>query len=113
VNEERLDLSAVDPSGDKEHWERLIQNIVRRAREARRQPLTIGYQLIYWARPILTIAAAATLVVWIGALVSKHLYSTAHAAEEPAFVIASWAMAEELPSTAKMLEVLGGYHAAN
>ena len=57
MDEQKIDMSAVDPSRDPERWETLVQSVAARALETRRRRLTVGHQLLSWARPALAIAA--------------------------------------------------------
>jgi hypothetical protein len=65
MDTERIDLSALDPAADQEHWERVITNIRERAlpelarRAAARSPLLL---LASWARPMLSAAAALAAI---------------------------------------------------
>lgn len=66
MDQERLNLAALDPAADSEHWERTIASIRERAqpelqrrRTAARSPL---YLLASWARPMLSAAALLAAV---------------------------------------------------
>ena len=111
MTEERLDLSALDPSQDRERWEAIVQSVAARALAARRRRNTIARQVLAWSRPVLAIAAAAALVSWVGALTKQpEPVTVAEQKAEPAFVLARWAMVDEWPSTDQMLIVLGASH---
>jgi hypothetical protein len=84
MDEERLDLSALDPRSDPVRWERMVAAVVMRAapRALReRGPLAV---LAGWARP--TMAAAAFVGVVSAALLSYAL--DRGAVERPALTIA-------------------------
>jgi len=109
MNDEKIDLSVLDPSRDEERWERLVESVASRAWSARRRRLTVGNQLTAWARPGLAIAAAVAIAVWAGALTSAEKRAAATGSQaEPAFVLAGWAVSDQVPETSKILEVLGG-----
>jgi hypothetical protein len=111
MNDERIDLSVLDPSQDPQRWDRIIQSVTARAMEARRRRLTISYQLWTWSRPALAIAATVALAIWAGALASARNHSaTVRENQEPAFVLAEWAVSSEPPSTSVILQVLGEHH---
>lgn len=109
MDDERLDLSALDPSRDSARWDRLVTSIAERAAGKRREQLTMTHQLMVWARPVLAIAAALALVSWCGAWA----HGTTHTApatrvEQPESVLSRWAASGGQPSAARMLSVLGG-----
>jgi hypothetical protein len=109
MNDERIDLSSLDPSRDEARWNRRIELIAARAAAAGRRRLTVAQQLRTWMRPALAIAASVALVSWLGALASRPSEPTAiTATEDPASTLARWAMSDERPSTSSILEVLGG-----
>ena len=111
MDEQKIDLSIVDPSRDPERWEGLVQSVATRALAARRRRLTVGYQLLAWARPALAIAAAVALVTWVGRLASPEPnVQLAQTQEDPVVVLATWASSDERPSPAKVLEMLGERH---
>jgi hypothetical protein len=106
MHDEKLDLSALDPTRDTHHWNQLVESVVARALARRQQPLTVGYQMLVWARPILAIAAALALVFGIRELL-PHERNASSRSVEPAFVLASWAANDERPDTTRILQVLG------
>ena len=111
MDEQKIDLSDLDPSRDAERWEELVRTVARRALAARRRRLTVGHQLLAWARPALAVAAVAALVSWVGNLASPEPTATiAEGQEDPAIVLARWASSDERPSTPKILRVLGERH---
>ena len=64
---ERFDLSALDPSGDSERWERMVGQIMwRSSSELQRRQSSAAFGLfdglVAWARPALATAAALTLI---------------------------------------------------
>jgi hypothetical protein len=108
---EKIDLSSLDPAGDREHWEGLIASVASRAWAARRRRHGVVDQLFVWARPALALAATVALGIWVGALLSAHRPgATAASVQDPAFTLARWATADENPPTASILEVLGEGH---
>jgi hypothetical protein len=108
MRDSRIDLSALDPAQDTEHWNQLVESIVTRAVARRKQRLTIGYQLLSWARPVLAMAAAVTFVFGIKVLLSHSARSaTAKERFETAYVLAKWATNDERPATSNILQVLG------
>lgn len=113
MNEEKIDLSALDPSVDEQHWEQLIHSVTSKALAQRAPRLTVAEQLFTWARPALVAAALLAVAIWAGAMTATDTWQEiAEDQEEPAFILASWAMGDELPSTQKILSVVGGNDAA-
>ncbi|HQP35485.1 MAG TPA: hypothetical protein PLI95_09905 [Polyangiaceae bacterium] len=118
THDDRIDLSSLDPSRDADRWENIVQSIASRAAATRRRQMTIPYQLSRWALPVLAAAASLTLLIWTGALLSggrngataSNASSASPNASAPAYELAQWAVQEELPSTERILEVLGGSH---
>jgi hypothetical protein len=69
--DEKIDFGVLDPSRDELHWHVMMRSVTDRAIRGRRAPRSIPVQLISWARPTLAIAAALTMLVWVGALLGK------------------------------------------
>jgi len=108
--EERVDLSAIDPARDAARWERRIQLVVARAVQARRW--TVAGQLSSWARPALALAAAAALFSWMGLMLSVQRESVSTGAsvstpEEAVWMLSRWAEGGEQPSARSLLSVFG------
>ena len=107
MHDEKIDMSALDPARDAHHWNQLVESVVARALARRQPPLTFGYQMLTWSRPILAIAAALTLVFGISELLPHDRVAHARPVAR-AFVLANWAANNERPDTTKILQVLGG-----
>jgi len=107
MNDDKLDLSALDPALDQERWERRIGQVVARAVVARRW--SVGGQLRSWARPALGLAAAAAVFSWLGLIVRwQEAAPLSSQSEEAISVLSRWAASDEQPSASSMLRVLGG-----
>jgi hypothetical protein len=107
VNDERIDLSSLDPSRNTARWEATICFLAALAAAARRR-VTFARQVLLWARPSLAIAAGVALVVWTGVLVRGQRTTAPGAAiEAPEFMLSRWAMSDEAPPTTTVLSVLG------
>jgi hypothetical protein len=120
MDDERIDLSALDPARDGKRWDEMVDSVAARALAARRRstggasPGPVALQLVAWARPALALAAALALVVWAAALAAggaARASAPGTTRTEPAFALSAWAMQDELPSTEDVLETLGGDHA--
>jgi hypothetical protein len=115
MNDDRIDFSAVDPTKDEEHFERLVSSIVHEAAPelARRVGrLTVVAQVGQWFQPLLA-AAAVIIVVSLGVLWQLGGNGSTVLAESgieeslgvPAQV-ASWIRSDELPTTSDLLETI-------
>ena len=108
MHDSKIDLSALDPAQDTERWHQLVESIAVRAFARRKQRLTVGYQLMSWARPVLAAAAALTIVFGTKALLIHNEPSViAKKRFETAYVLAKWATNDERPATSDILQVLG------
>lgn len=112
MHDEKIDLSALDPARNAHHWNQLVESVVTRALAKRQQPLTIGYQVLSWSRPVLAIAAALALIFGVRELLPRERVEHARAVA-PAFVLANWAANDERPDTTRILQVLGGSNDEN
>ena len=113
MDDERIDLSALDPSRDAARWDQMIESVAARALEARSRPSPVALQVVAWAPAALVLAAAAALVVWLAPTGSGTPAATPPAQQPAAFALAQWASSGELPKTAELLETLGGDHGAH
>ncbi|MGD0837177.1 MAG: hypothetical protein ABSB49_11105 [Polyangia bacterium] len=105
MDHEAIDFSALDPSRDELRWTRSIAGIVESALAERRRRLSVRQQLLGWARPALSIAAALCLAVWTAGYFS---YSTrqAVALSPVAIAITTWAANHQVPEPSELLGVL-------
>ena len=113
TNDERIDLSLLDPSRDRERWERRIEAVSSRAAAARRAPRSVPAQLASWAGPALALAAGLALVVWLATPSRKppppHP-APSGAASDPAFALERWSVGERPASVWEELEMMGVGH---
>ncbi len=112
MNDEPIDLSSLDPEGDRRHFEQLMQRLQRAAApelERRQLGQSIWWQLFAWRRAFFT-AAAAALVVLAGtayltaSAVPVNEVNTDNLAQAlgvPTEVI-SWSVSDSLPTTAQV-----------
>lgn len=111
MNDDKLDLSLLDPARERARWEHRIQSIVARAVAAQRW--TVAGQLQRWARPALGLAAAATLFSWAGLALSLRFIEpraetdSVSSEEAAASVLSRWVATEATPSAGSILSVLG------
>ncbi len=107
-DDDRIDLSALDPARNAVRWQQLVEGIAARAWAARRRKLTVGFQLVSWARPTLAIAAAVSLVSWASVWAAARQPSVSQ--EDSTTTVMRWAMSDEIPATSEILEVVGAAH---
>jgi hypothetical protein len=106
-DDDRIDLSVLDPSRDEVRWARTIASLAQQAAAARAPGLTQG--ILAWARPVLLAAAATALLVWGAALlVDRRAPTPAPVTPDPAVALLDYASSEELPATPDLLATLGG-----
>jgi hypothetical protein len=118
MDPERLNLSALDPAADAEHWERVIKTITGRAlpeltrRAAVRSPLLL---LAGWARPMLS-AAALLAAISITALTTVHRAPQSTEPQAAGLVeelrvpapLATWLTEERAPTIDDLILALNG-----
>jgi hypothetical protein len=105
MNDDRIDLSALDPGRNRGRWEARVNEVAARAR-ALPQRRTVSHQLRAWARPVLAIAASLAIVSWAGALVRDRT-PDANAPADPALELSRIAAEGETPPTGTILQLLG------
>jgi hypothetical protein len=101
-DDERIDLSALDPSRDRVRWNARVAAVTNEFVARQRARRSIAGQLAAWARPTLALAAALCLIVWVGAL--RHHETT----QDTVDVLSTWATSGELPPTSSILETFNG-----
>jgi hypothetical protein len=106
--ESKINFASLDPSRDNQRWEARIANIARRAAEKRRKQLTVMGQLLAWSRPMLAIAASVAFVGWLGLQTFGESEPVASGTVDPALTLATWAVADQVPSTETVISMLGG-----
>jgi hypothetical protein len=108
MTDERIDLSSLDPARDSVRWQHLVEGVAKQAWAARQRKLTIGFQLVAWARPAFAIAAAFALVS--GASVWAASRQPSVSQQDSTTTLVKWAMSDQVPPTTEILEVLGAAH---
>jgi len=108
MNDERLDLSALDPTRDPERFERAVGRIMDRAAlplAARRARLTAMGQVTRWWRPMLA-AAAALAMAALGVLTRVDPPAPTELAVAEAIgiptTVATWMVSAETPTAAQV-----------
>jgi hypothetical protein len=101
--EDRIDLSALDPTRDRERWNGMVASLTERAIARSLARRSVAGQLTAWARPTLAFAAALSLLVWVGALREQ-----TSAKQDAIDLLSNWASQGELPATPNILETFNG-----
>ena len=108
---EKLDLSVLDPSRDAVKWRKLVNEIARKGIEARRRRLSVFAMLALWVRPCAALAATAAALLLIFSAVRPHTAPTASPmSPDPVAAVLAWAQSDRLPDSETVLWVLGGSH---
>jgi hypothetical protein len=98
MDDEKVDLSPLEPFGDRDQRERLVRALARRAADGVQHPVLSD--LSRWARPVLAVAAALALLAWLPSLLDQR------ESADPASAILRWARRNEVPPTGELLTVL-------
>src|SRR5689334_5673324 len=101
---EKIDFGVLDPSRDEARWQQMMRSVTDRAMRGRRAPRSIPVQLISWARPTLAIAAALTMLVWVGALFGKPVR------QQPAdldHALSQWQNKSDVLAAERLMQALG------
>lgn len=105
----RIDLSPLDPSNDTQRWNVLIESIVERATKLRQRRLSFSYQLFTWAKPAFALAVALAFIVVIGAsLHGQRSQIETPSQVNPTLMLAVWASTNERPSIKTIFELFRG-----
>lgn len=110
-DDDKLDLSALDPTRDALRFERMVRAVAAKAAQQRRPADPFG-EVLRWWRPALALAASLALVLWAPSLLGASSTSTstaqsaAAANSDPGTTLLAWASGEG-PSTAG--EVLAAF----
>ena len=108
MENERLDLSPLDPARDAAAWSSKIAVLAAKGQSLRVERNRMGPWLLAWGRPSVALAATMALILWL---------ATPHRAPEsstntvdPTLAVAAWAVSDTVPSTTEFLETLGAIH---
>lgn len=109
MDDERINFAAIDPSRNELRWERIVDSLAVKAARDRRKRLSVQWQLLGWARPVLAVAAGLCILAWTTSLlIAKRGPDTASAQDSPALTLAQWAANNQIPEPHLVLGVLGG-----
>jgi len=105
MNDDPIDFSTLDPSGNAEDWERMLLALATRG--AGRVPPPVLGDLVRCARAVLAAAAALAFLAWLPGLLSQR---GERRDPDPVLMLTQWAARDEVPPTAELFRVLGGGH---
>jgi hypothetical protein len=111
MDDDRVDLSALDPARDPARWNALVAGVAARA--ALRRRASLARALTGYAAPAFALAAAAALAIWLLApargapAIAAETYSETYSEIDG---LAAWAL-RGVPDGAGLLSSLGGSHA--
>ena len=106
-DDDKLDLSALDPTRDALRFERMVRSLSAKAVEQRSQqadPLSFA---VRWWRPALALAACLALLAWVPSLWGASGSSGQATTSDPSTTLLSWASGEGPTSAADVLATLG------
>ena len=110
----RIDFSALDPSRDEKRWQGMLESVVEKAMYRREHRLSVGYQLIVWAKPALALAAAAAVALWFGvALLLDRDVEQTDRGDKSTVVLTQLAAGDASYSTYQILNAIGGDYVEN
>ncbi len=103
-DDERLDLSPLDPTRDGARFEAIVRSVA--ARVVARPMRDASSILLAWWRPALALAASLALVAWGPALLTLGAPASNSLSSDPAAAILEWARAGAPSSAAEVLDSL-------
>src|SRR5512140_747229 len=110
MDDDPVDLSALDPARDPVRWNALVAGVAARAaRAATRRRASLARALTGYGIPAFALAAAAALAIWLLAPARGEPPITAETYSE-SDGLAGWALRGD-PDGAGLLSSLGGSHA--
>ncbi|HEY3449704.1 MAG TPA: hypothetical protein VGK67_25340 [Myxococcales bacterium] len=109
TDDDRLDLSALDPTRDALRFERMARSLAAKAVEQhspQADPLSFA---VRWWRPALALAASLALLAWAPSLLgaSPSSSSSQATAADPSTTLLSWASGEGPSSAVDVLATFG------
>ncbi|MGC4121448.1 MAG: hypothetical protein QM765_44110 [Myxococcales bacterium] len=108
TDDDKLDLSALDPTRDELRFERMVRSLAAKA-VAQRPPDSLGLAVRFW-RPALALAASLALLAWAPSLLtssSSTVSSDGETTADPGTTLLSWASGEGPTSAADVLTTFG------
>ena len=104
-DDEKLDLSALDPTKDALRFERMVRSVAAKAVEQRVSPLGVA---VRWWGPALALAAGLALAAWIPSMLGSSASSTSsQTSSDPGATLLTWASGEGPSSADAVLETFG------
>ncbi len=110
MDDEKVDLSPLDPARDELAWERRIASVAARGLAARKRTLSVSDQLRVWQKPALAVAAALAAASWLGVIAGERFFAEPETRESAELTWSRWALNDEVPQTAELFEVMEASH---
>ncbi len=104
-DDDRLDLSALDPTRDDARFEGLVRSTVRAAMARRRRTATT--ETLRWWRPALVLAASLAIAAWLPVLLGGADEAATPARTDPAVALLTIARTDAPPSPSEILSAFG------
>ncbi len=106
MDDQPLDLSALDRHGDPQRYRRQVAALAAAA--LRPAPHPFLQEFTRWSRGAVAVAAILALVTWLPVWSSDSApQAAASSPEDPVFQVAAWAQAGAIPSDANLLALSG------
>lgn len=105
MDDERMDLSPLDPGRDPERLERMVRSVLARADAAR--PPSYAAALVARGRIALLVAGLIAVLAWVPALSGRGSAVPDAPGIDAVATVAGWAEAGAIPSGADVYRVLG------
>ena len=99
-DDDKLDLSALDPTRDALRFERMVRAVAAKAMAQRQDPLDLA---VRWWRPALALAAGLALLAWAPSLFGAR---SSTQSLDPGATLLTWASGAD-PTSADLLATFG------
>jgi hypothetical protein len=106
MDDQPLDLSALDRHGDPTRYRRQVAALAAAALEPAPHPFLAEF--IAWSRGAVAVGAMLALVTWLPVwTAARRAQATASRSVDPVLQVAAWAQAGAIPSDANLLDLAG------
>ena len=105
MDDDRMDLSSLDPGRDPERFERMVRSVLVRAEAS--APRAFAAALVARGRVAVLLAGLVAALAWIPALAGRRDAVPDPSTTDAVATVAGWAEAGAIPSGADVYHVLG------
>lgn len=105
MDDDRMDLSSLDPGRDPERLERMVRSVLSRADASR--PHAYAEALVARGRGAVLLAGLLAALAWVPALAGRGNAVPDASVADAVATVAGWAEAGTIPSGADVYRVLG------